>query len=298
MILCEYGCGKEAKFQFKNRKWCCSKSKNSCSEIKKKNSISNSGKNFSKETRDKMSFSRRIIMTKDLRNRISNSLKGRKLSLECIEKIKKSRIGYKHSEETKKKIGQGNRGKKNSIEVKQKISNKLKGRKLSKEFKQKRREWMLNGGADYLNSFPRKGFKNHKEWMLNGGADYLNSFPVRGYKNNKEWMLNEGASYTNKFIKNPSKLELKLREIVKELYPNCKPQHPVFNYALDVALVEHKISIEYDGWYHFDTEEHKEYHKLRQERIEEEGWKFIRYNIFQKFPSREQVKQDILKVLI
>lgn len=30
-ILCSYGCGKEATHQFKNGKWCCSKSKNSCS---------------------------------------------------------------------------------------------------------------------------------------------------------------------------------------------------------------------------------------------------------------------------
>ena len=35
-ILCEYGCGQEAKYQFKNRKWCCSKSWNSCSFVKEK----------------------------------------------------------------------------------------------------------------------------------------------------------------------------------------------------------------------------------------------------------------------
>jgi hypothetical protein len=28
--VCSYGCGQEAKFQFKNGKWCCSKSSNSC----------------------------------------------------------------------------------------------------------------------------------------------------------------------------------------------------------------------------------------------------------------------------
>ena len=31
MRLCEYGCGKEAKYQFKNRKWCCSKHWTQCS---------------------------------------------------------------------------------------------------------------------------------------------------------------------------------------------------------------------------------------------------------------------------
>jgi hypothetical protein len=31
--LCDYGCGKEAIYQSKNGKWCCSKSQNSCSKI-------------------------------------------------------------------------------------------------------------------------------------------------------------------------------------------------------------------------------------------------------------------------
>jgi len=31
MILCEYGCGNKAQYQFKNGKWCCSESPNQCS---------------------------------------------------------------------------------------------------------------------------------------------------------------------------------------------------------------------------------------------------------------------------
>jgi hypothetical protein len=30
MLLCEYGCGQEAKYQFKNGKWCCSLVHRSC----------------------------------------------------------------------------------------------------------------------------------------------------------------------------------------------------------------------------------------------------------------------------
>ena len=37
-MLCDYGCGQEAKYQLKNGKWCCSKSSNSCPVNKKKNS--------------------------------------------------------------------------------------------------------------------------------------------------------------------------------------------------------------------------------------------------------------------
>jgi len=37
-VICEYGCNQEALYQFKNGKWCCSKSWNSCLVSRKKNS--------------------------------------------------------------------------------------------------------------------------------------------------------------------------------------------------------------------------------------------------------------------
>ena len=36
MKLCDYGCGQEAKYQFKNGKWCCSKNHKSCPSLKSK----------------------------------------------------------------------------------------------------------------------------------------------------------------------------------------------------------------------------------------------------------------------
>ena len=36
-MICDYGCKQEAKFQFKNGKWCCSESWNSCPEKRRKN---------------------------------------------------------------------------------------------------------------------------------------------------------------------------------------------------------------------------------------------------------------------
>jgi len=39
--LCDYGCGQEGKYKFKNGKWCCSKLFHSCSGIKRKNSLIN-----------------------------------------------------------------------------------------------------------------------------------------------------------------------------------------------------------------------------------------------------------------
>lgn len=32
--ICDYGCGREAKYQFKNGKWCCEDYHNKCPEAK------------------------------------------------------------------------------------------------------------------------------------------------------------------------------------------------------------------------------------------------------------------------
>ena len=37
MKLCDYGCGNEAKFLFKNGKWCCEKIITKCIEVRRKN---------------------------------------------------------------------------------------------------------------------------------------------------------------------------------------------------------------------------------------------------------------------
>ena len=73
--LCDYGCGREARFQFKNGKWCCSESYNQCPFVKKKNSkglkiAHKNGKipNFSKNayTKGQESFRKRLQKQYDL----------------------------------------------------------------------------------------------------------------------------------------------------------------------------------------------------------------------------------------
>ena len=200
-------------------------------------------------------------------------------------KITKSREGYRHSEKTRKKISESNKGrispmygKKHTEEAKRKMSNNqigeknsLYGKEYSIEEREKRSEII-------------KKFMYSKEGII-----------YRKKLKNK--MLNGRAAWMNKFIKNPSKPEILLREIVKELYPNCEFQYQVFNYSLDTAIPEYKIAIEYDGWYHFDCQEHIDYHKKRQRKIEEQGWKFIRYNIFSKFPTKNEIENEINKIL-
>jgi len=43
MKLCDYGCGQEATYQFKNGKWCCKKYHSQCPSQKKQNSLKVSG---------------------------------------------------------------------------------------------------------------------------------------------------------------------------------------------------------------------------------------------------------------
>lgn len=87
MVLCEYGCGQEARYQFKNGKWCCSKSKNSCLVLRKKNSESLSKvksklSRIRKETLNNPKIKRKLCRIQrkiqsrlDVRNKQSNSHK-------------------------------------------------------------------------------------------------------------------------------------------------------------------------------------------------------------------------------
>jgi len=78
-MLCDYGCGKSAKFQFKNKKWCCAHRFDRCPAIIKKRVETRKAKGWkhSEESKEK----------------ISSKSKGRKLSKEWKQKISKSNKG-------------------------------------------------------------------------------------------------------------------------------------------------------------------------------------------------------------
>jgi hypothetical protein len=175
------------------------------------------------------------------------------------------------------------------------LSEKLTGRTKENNEGRRIQAEKITGRTKENNEGRRKQAEQMSEKMT--GRTKENNEGVRRMAEKKsEWMKVNG-NRIRKLIKNPSNLELKLRTIVKELYPISEHTYSILNYDVDIALPEFKIVIEYDGWYHFDTEEHREYHKKRQEEIEQEGWKFLRYNCFQKFPSLDQVKRNILELL-
>jgi len=285
MILCVYGCGHEGKFFLKRaKKWCCCKSANSCEINRIKNSNKQKGRKHSELTKLKISVgnkgkegwmknkhhspetiqklkSNHFIFTEEHRRNLSKALKGKK--------------GPKFSLETIQKIREKNIGKTRSLEFKEKISKLNKGRKRSENFKENRKQYMLNGGAEHVGKFPKKFSDTFKQKQ-------------------KERMLNGQAAYMNSFISNPSKPQVELYNRVKEIYPTAILNYPLIelNYSLDVVIPELNIVIESDGsWWHQDLEKDSE----RQKKIEELGWKFIRYkaDCIKDVPNKDQIVKDI-----
>lgn len=86
MILCDYGCGQEAKYPFKNGKYCCSKHSSLCPAIKEKQSRKLKGKvpwNKNKEN----------CFSKETKKIWSQQRKNKAKSEEHKEKISRSKLG-------------------------------------------------------------------------------------------------------------------------------------------------------------------------------------------------------------
>ena len=90
MILCDYGCGREAKYQFKNGKWCCSKSKNSCPKMKEYMFRNRTGKNHPLYNKDPWNKGKINIYSNITLQKMKENNTGKKLSISTKEKISKS----------------------------------------------------------------------------------------------------------------------------------------------------------------------------------------------------------------
>lgn len=98
--ICDYGCGQEATYQLKSGKWCCSKSVNSCPEMRRKNS--QGAKEYFKHNVRKSSYGMRGKtawnkgLTSETDERVAKIAKKNSLILKGKS--------HPHTEETKAKI--------------------------------------------------------------------------------------------------------------------------------------------------------------------------------------------------
>jgi len=140
-MLCAYGCDQEAKYQFKNGKWCCNKFSSQCSENRKK--FGQLGRHFSSEHKRKLKRS----FSEEHKKKISEKLTGIRRSEETRKKIKENHAditgeknpfyGKHHTNETKEKIGKGRKGKQVSKNQRDIMSRKMKEKWNDSSFRKK-----------------------------------------------------------------------------------------------------------------------------------------------------------------
>jgi very-short-patch-repair endonuclease len=165
--LCDYGCGQEAKFFFKNaRKWCCKNHWTKCSNKKG---------NFSK-------IRKNIPLTDDHKKNIGNSNKGKKRSKEFCERMRKSHLGHIHSEETRRKIGEHTASRNPEVRKKKSIATKklflnedfLKKYRKSRSVKPNKKEKIL---IELLRKLIPESYKyvgGYDIWIGGKNPDFIN----------------------------------------------------------------------------------------------------------------------------
>ena len=249
MKLCEYGCGNIATHQFKNGKWCCCKNSNKCKGVRIKSSLKKIGHFVSNETRNKMKkpksedHKKKIGLSRKGKNAWNKNLKNC-FSEETLIKMKESHIGKKQSKEQCEKQRQFMlNGQATILKLIPRNPEKI---KINGE---KTRKRLLNGGAKHMNSFPVKGFKNHKEWMINGGAVYLNSKISNPSKPQVELYNRIKELYSNAELNYP-----------------CYRGNGKKSYSLDVAIPELKICFESDGsrWHPSEEDDIKRQNEIEE----------------------------------
>ena len=299
-ILCDYGCGKPAVYHFKNGKACCSKNINSCTEIKKKIKGKSYVEIYGEEKAKALIEKRRIAIIgdknpakrDDIRKINSQKNKGKKSwckgltrfnnnsLMELSKKLKGKPKSINHIE----KLRKANKGRKSWNKGLRKETNKsleLISKKLSGRERPDIREYMLNGGSIKANLAPRDQEK----------------LKLKNEKTRKRMLEWQALMMLSK-VKNPSKPQVELFNIVKELYSTAILNYPLYelNYSLDIAIPDLKIWIESDGSYwHQDKDKDLE----RQRKIENLGWKCIRYvcDNVNEIPTKEKIKIDIKNII-
>jgi len=181
----------------------------------------------------------------------------------------------------------------------------------SEEIKEKKKEIYLGkyGGVGFqvpelsekckqtcLEKYGVEYYCQTKDFLEKSKQTCLEHFGVDNYSKTEEFrerMKNGQSVYMSSFIKNPSKPQVELFDLVKSLHEETILNFPTKGksgkcYSLDIAIPSLMVDIEYDGSY---WHQNKEQDQKRQEDLEESGWKFLRYR--DRIPLLEDLKIDL-----
>jgi very-short-patch-repair endonuclease len=152
MKLCDYGCGQEAKYQFKNEKWCCNKNQSSCPIIRKKNSDAGLIAQNRPEVKAIISQTSKASWAKqEVREKRLKTIKEAKNNTEGKEARSKQSKDIWSKLEIREKIIQAQLLRWNKPNVRERACIKQKEVQNRADKKEKLRQFMLNGGAAYAN---------------------------------------------------------------------------------------------------------------------------------------------------
>ncbi len=242
--ICKY-CGNNAYYQFKNGVLCCENNTAKCSVLRKIASEAKTGnKNPAKRP--------------EVRKKISEANKGRKLSKETRKKQSIAKKGIKKSKEFC-----------NNRSIRMKKYNPMKRPEIAKKV-----AIAMTGRTGKASS--RFG-KTHTKEVCEA---------------QKQRMLNGGSEHSLSFVKNPSKPQIELFELVKEVFPETQIEYWSLKYRIDIAIPDKWLAIEYDGsyWHQDQKADNK-----RQKELESIGWKFLRYRDY--IPNINELRRDLETII-
>lgn len=127
------------------------------------------------------------------------------------------------------------------------------------------------------------------------GKTYEEMYGIEKAKELREQRRIDGAKGYLKAIENgyqgPSKPQIELFNLVKEIFPSAILDQENNSYVLDIAIPEYRLAIEYDGSYWHNDERDK----IRDLVLESVGWKTLRFKDY--IPTKEELIQKIEEIL-
>lgn len=213
------------------------------------------------------------IHTEEYKVKRSNSLK--KSWTEDRKKETSKRVSLFWSiDENRRLSGERIKNTLNKPEVKCKLGSGLRGKKRPEHSK------IMSGKNNPMYGVERFDMRGDNNWMRK----------PEHRERARKIALDGLAAYASSCNKNPSKPQVELFELVKQLCFCAQLNYYIkeVNKVIDIAIPFHKIAIEYDGSYwHQDEEKDIQ----RQKQIESLGWRFIRY--IDRIPSLEELISSI-----